>query len=202
MNRFAIPIKSGILICLVLTKSSTAAGDNDDLRTAIIQLKSVDATLRLRSVKYLSIANGNVQDAIPIIVDMVANDTDLSIRRSAARTLGRIGADSNHAVNALVDACGSADQETVTAAIAGLGRLGCQNNKAKKALILLAEGTSNQHPIVDALVRIEKASKSAEDVTVTLDKMEASNIKVKEWRKSAELNVELEDLITKNRPRK
>jgi HEAT repeat protein len=125
---------------LLFVGLASADAKKEDVPRLVKDLKNKVAKVRAAAAEDLgelgAINASHVKDAIPALMDLLKKDKEATVRRAAARALGRVDADPKEAVPLLVEALKDKSPDVQMAAMASLGQIGAP---AKPALPTLRE---------------------------------------------------------------
>lgn len=123
----------------------------------------------------LLLGDKKIKQAIPALIHALKNDPDKVVRNNAARSLGKIGQDSDDVINVLCEALSDPDYYVKQSAAWSLGKL--KNIKALEPLINLIKGGAAKVYVSSGA----ESSVSKEELTDTLktDGMKYLDIQIK-----------------------
>jgi hypothetical protein len=117
----------------------------EDVPKLIKELKSGSVKARIAAADDLghlgAIRADYTRPAVPVLLEVVARDTDAKVRAAAAKAIGRMAADPKDAVPVLTEALKDKAPAVRIAAATALGQLGPD---AKDALPALKEATKDK----------------------------------------------------------
>jgi HEAT repeat protein len=153
------------LVCLLAAPAGLLAAPptRDEVATLVKQLKDKDAGKRSKAARALENLDPGAKDAVPILLEALKEQQDVTIPPVASRALARLGAP---AVPALIEALEGKDGHVQQYAAMAVQKIGPQAKQAVPALIEIvkkykAPNTPAKLQAIEALGRIGRGAKEA-----------------------------------------